>query len=287
MEYEIIGVKKRMAPKKKTKAKAPTPQGSDKKGESNGLIHGLLTVLLSLLVVLVVFGGAFYYVLKNNIYGMGERFRPSVERIPIIKLALPELPETEDPDDPRHLTQKELLERYNVFRNEKASLASRLESMSKQIQALEEEKSNWDAIKSENEAEKLRIDLMLKQIDEQTAQLEEGKRELSRIAALNDPEGFIAYFEKTEKETAEKLYQELITEEVVEQKLKGQSKTFEEMEPQNAAAILTKMSNSDRELLIDIIRVMKPDIAAEIVENMEPGFAADLIQDVADKVLGK
>lgn len=276
-----------MAPKKKTKAKAPTPQGSDKKGESNGLIHGLLTVLLSLLVVLVVFGGAFYYVLKNNIYGMGESFRPSLERIPVIKLALPELPETEDPDDPRHLTQKELLERYNAYRNEKASLASQLEKMSKQIQALEEEKSKWDAIKSANEAEKLRIDLMLKQIDEQTAQLEEDKKELSRIAALNDPKGFIEYFEKTDKETAEKLYQELISNEVVDQKLKAQSKTFEEMEPQNAANILTEMSSSDRELLIDIVTVMKADVAAEIIENMEPGFAAKLIQDVADKELGR
>ena len=56
-----------MAEKTKTKVEAPAQQGSDSKGGSEGFLHGLLTVLLSILIVLVVFGGAFYYVLKNII----------------------------------------------------------------------------------------------------------------------------------------------------------------------------------------------------------------------------
>lgn len=276
-----------MASKKKTKAKAPTPHGSDNKGESVGLMHGLLTVLLSLLIVIVVFGGAFYYVLKNNVYGLGERFRPGLERIPVIKLALPPLPETEDPDDPKHLTRKEMLDRYNAFRKDNAALQTQMEDAKKQIADLSEEINKLNALKEENEAEKKRLEDMLKQIEAQAAKLEEDKKELSRIAAEKDPKGFTEFFEKTDRETAEKLYQELVGDEVADNKIKSQSKTFEEMEPQNAANILTQMSDVDRELLIDIIRVMKPDVAAEIIENMEPAFAASLMQDVADKILGR
>lgn len=276
-----------MASKKKTKAKAPTPHGSDNKGESVGLMHGLLTVLLSLLIVIVVFGGAFYFVLKNNVYGLGERFRPGLERIPVLKLALPPLPETEDPDDPKHLTRKELLDRYDAYRKDHASLTSQLEDAKKQINELTEEINRLNALKAENEAEKQLLGEMRKQIEEQAAGIEEDRKELSRIAAQNDPKGFIEFFEKTDRETAEKLYQELVADEVADEKIQRQAKTFEEMEPQNAADILTQMSDVDRELLIDIIRVMKPDVAAEIVELMEPGFAAELMQDVADKILGR
>jgi flagellar motility protein MotE (MotC chaperone) len=276
-----------MASKRKTKAKAPAPHGSDKQGESIGLMHGLLTVLLSLLIVLVVFGGAFYYVLKNNVYGLGERFRPGLERIPVIKLALPPLPETEDPDDPRHLTRKELLDRYNAYRKDYAELTSALEDAKKRIDELTEEINRLNALKTENEAERQRLGELRKQIEEEAARIEEDRIELSRIAAQNDPKGFIEFFEKTDSKTAEKLYQELVTDEVVDQKIKSQARTFEEMEPQNAADILTRMSDVDRELLINIIRVMKPDVAAEIVELMEPGFAAELMQDVVDKILGR
>ncbi len=276
-----------MALKKKTKAKAPTPQGSDKKGESDGLMHGLLTVLLSLLIVFVVFGGAFYYVLRNNLYGLGEQFRPGLERIPVIKLALPPLPETEDPDDPKHLTQKELIERYNAYRNDYAALKAQLEEVQKQILTLEDERSQWNTSLEETEAQKLHVEGILEQIQTESAKLKEEKEEFSRIVAEQDPEIFIEFFEKIDKETAERLYQELITDEVVDQKLKATSKTLEEMDAKKAASILTEMSNDDRELLIDIIRVMKPDAAAEIIENMEAGFAAALMCDVSDKILKK
>ena len=72
-------------------------QQKEKKGKPHGVLHGILVVILSIIIVLLAFGGAFYYVLKNDINGLGERFRPGLERVPILKLALPELPESEDP----------------------------------------------------------------------------------------------------------------------------------------------------------------------------------------------
>lgn len=276
-----------MAPKNKKLSKAPTPQGSDSKGESDGLLHGLLTVLLSMLIVLVVFGGAFYYVLKNNVYGIGEQFRPRLERIPVIKLALPPLPETEDPYDPKHLTQSELLEKYNELRNAKAEMTARLEEISKQLEELEKEKEQWISLKDEAEAIKAENLKTLELIEKEKAELEANRQELYRMIAEGNGEGFKEYFEKVDRETAQKLYKELIEQDVTDQKLKSLAKPYEEMDADNAANILTELGNRDMTLLVDLIGAMKTNAAAEIVENMEPEFAAELMQKLADKKLAK
>ncbi len=274
-----------MAKKRKPKPKAQAPQGSDKKGETEGLLHGLLTVLLSILIVLVVFGGAFYYVLKNNIYGLGEQFRPRLTKIPVLKQALPPLPETEDPYDPKYLTQAELMDNYNALREEKADLTEKLEQAEKRVQELEEEKNQWVAIKKEAQAEKQANEELLKQIEDETAQLETVRKDVSRLIAEGDTEGFKQYFEKIDSQNAEELYLQVVSEDVTNQQLKALSKTYEEMEPANAANILTELGGKDMELLIDIAGAMKSDIAAEIIENMDPEFAADLLQKLADKKL--
>jgi len=276
-----------MAPKNKKLSKAPTPQGSDRKGEAEGLLHGLLTVLLSMLIVLVVFGGAFYYVLKNNIYGIGEQFRPSLERIPVFKLPLPPLPETEDPYDPKHLTQRELLEKYNELRNAKAEMTARLEEISKQLAELEKEKEQWVSLKEEAEAIKAENLKMLDKIEEEKAELEADRQELSRLIVEGDSDGFKAYFEKVDENSAQKLYQELIEQDAASQKLKSLAKPYEEMDAAKAASILTELGKSDMPLLVNLIGAMKADAAAEIAENMDPEFAAGLMQKLSDKKLGK
>lgn len=275
-----------MAKKDNTKGKAPKPQGSDRKGESDGILHGLLTVLLSILIVLVVFGGAFYFVLKNNIYGLGEQLRPSLERIPVLKLALPPLPESEDPYDPKHLTQSELLEKYNYLRNTEKKLTADLEDANRRLAELENEKQQWQAYREEADAIRTENENTLKQIQEQQALLEETRKKLSGFIAEGNKEGFKEYFEMLDPDTAREIYTELTKERVVDQKMKDLAKTYQEMEPEAAAQILTKIGAQDMPLLIDLIGAMKDDVAAEIIESMEPEFAADLMKQIADQSLG-
>lgn len=275
-----------MAKKNNTKEKAPKTQGSDKKGESDGLLHGLLTVSLSILIVLVVFGGAFYYVLKNNIYGLGEQFRPSLERIPVLKLALPPLPPGADPYDPKHLTQKELLDKYNQLRSMEADLTARLENAEAKVTALENEKQQWISIKEEAEAIRQENENTKKQLEQQLAEIEANKKELSRMIAEGNKEGFKEYFEKIDPETAKEVYRELAKEEVASQEYKNLAKPYIEMNPANAAAILTELSASDMPMVINLIGAMKADTAAEIIASMEPKFAAELMKKLAEKKLG-
>ena len=275
-----------MAQKNNTKEKAPKTQGSDKKGESDGLLHGLLTVSLSILIVLVVFGGAFYYVLKNNIYGLGEQFRPSLERIPVLKQALPALPASADPYDPKHLTQKELLDHYNYLRGVESDLKAQLESTAVQVTALEGEKQQWKDLKDEAEAIRLQNENTKKQIEQQLAEIEADKKELTRLIAAGDKEAFKQYYEKIDPQTAKEIYGELAKADVVSQEYKNLAKPYLEMEPANAATILTELAASDMPMVVNLLGAMKADLAAEIVENMEPKFAAELMKKVAEQRLG-
>ena len=55
--------------------------------------------------MLAVIGGAFYFIMHNNINGIGERYRKNLQAIPVLKLALPSV---KDPDDPKYLTDDEI-----------------------------------------------------------------------------------------------------------------------------------------------------------------------------------
>ncbi|NLG87996.1 MAG: hypothetical protein GX494_02060 [Clostridiaceae bacterium] len=272
-----------MAGKVKTKAEAPVPQGSDSKGGSGGFLHGLLTVLLSILIVLAVFGGAFYYVLKNNIYNLGEYFRPRIEKTPIIRHALPPLPAWEDPDDPKHLTQAELIKKYNEYRSDKADLTLRLEEANRRIMELESEKERLSSLKDEAEAARLDNEKLLEKIEQERAQLQKEKEEVAQIIARGNPEGLKDYFNRIDPETAQKIYTDIIKQEAADQQVKAMAKTYAEMEPANAAAILTELTSKDTDLVLDIISLMKSDESAEIMENMEPELAAELIKKLADR----
>ncbi|HEY8500604.1 MAG TPA: hypothetical protein VIL89_08300 [Clostridia bacterium] len=274
-----------MAEKAKTKAEAPVPQGSESKGGSEGFLHGLLTVLLSILIVLVVFGGAFYYVLKNNIYNLGEYFRPRLEKNPVLKYALPPLPAWEDPDDPKHLTQAELVKKYNDLRNDKADLTIKLEQANQRIMELENERQQLSSLKEEAEAVKLENEKLLEQIEREKAQLQKDREEVSEIIANGSPDGLKDYYNKIDPETAKKIYTEIMKKEAADKQVKTMANTYAEMEPANAAVILTELWDKDTGLVLDIISLMKADESAEIMENMEPALAAELMQKLAGRNL--
>ena len=67
----------------------PGTQGSDGKQKAGGLISGIMAILAELLIVAHVFSGVFYFSLKSDLFGLGEKFRPTLQTHPILRLALP------------------------------------------------------------------------------------------------------------------------------------------------------------------------------------------------------
>ena len=102
---------------------------------------------------------------------------------------------------------------------------------------------------------------------------------------MGDTEGFSKYFEKVDGENAKELYSQILVKEVEKQNLKELAATYAEMEPANAAAILTEIGNTDKELVVDLIEAMKRDVKAEIIENMDPKFSAEILKIIATRKL--
>lgn len=57
-------------------------------------------------------------------------------------------------------------------------------------------------------------------------------------------------------------------------------KSYENMTPEKAAEILSKLSAEDKEQAVKILKGMKPDALAQILENMEPSVAASLTRGI-------
>lgn len=262
---------------------APRIKRSDKKETKSVILDGLLTILVSILIVLIIFGGAFYYLLKNNIGGLGEYFRPSIERIPVLKLALPPLPDTEDPYDPKHLTQQEFVEKYNELRTANKGLSEQLEMANKRISDLEKEREQWASKAEEAQAILDKNEETYKKILEQMEQMEKERKELDRLIAMGNTAAFANYYEKMNPENARELYSEIAKKEAVKENYKNLATPYTEMEPANAAAILTELGKKDMELVVNLFEAMKNDVKAEIIENMDPAFAAEVMKNIADK----
>ncbi|ANX00559.1 hypothetical protein ODU73_000576 [Thermoclostridium stercorarium] len=269
------------------RALTPRTKKGNGKDAKSAVLDGLLTILVSIVIVLIIFGGTFYYLLKNNIGGLGEYFRPSIERIPVLKHALPPLPESEDPDDPRHLTQRELIEKYDELRRTNKELTKQLEDAQKRINELESEKEKWTSMADEAQEILEKNEGTSKKILEQLEQLETQKKELDRLIAMGNPEGFAEYYEKMNPENARELYQEIVKQQVAEENYRNLAVPYTQMEPENAAAILTELGQKDMELVVNLMETMKNDVKAEIIENMDPKFAAELMKAIADKKISR
>lgn len=123
----------------------------------------------------------------------------------------------------------------------------------------------------------------LKQVIEKMEQLDNDRKEFDRLVAMGDEGAFARYYEKVDPENAKELYSEIVQKEAVKENYKDLAKSYTEMEPANAAAILTELGREDMELVVNLIEAMKNNEKAEIIENMDPRFAAELMKSIADR----
>lgn len=268
-----------MAEKQVKEEKTPEPVKSKPKEKTGGIIHGIIVVLLALLVVALVSLGVFYFAIKNNVNGLANVFKPYIENHPIFKLALPAEFLPEDPDDPKYLSEKALLKKYEEYRTRTKELEESLKAANKTIEDLKvsaENTSQSAIVLSENQA-------VLDSIKQEQAKLDEEKKKFSELIASADKEGFKNYYQKVDKATADAIYKEVVTEEVLSENKLLQAKPFSLMEPESAAKVLTELYAKDKETLLDIFEGLKPSAAALILEKMDAKTAADVTKLLSDR----
>jgi flagellar motility protein MotE (MotC chaperone) len=257
-------------------------QGSDSQKSTKGsLLFGLLAVLTAIFIMALVFGGAFYFIVKNNVNGIGDRLRPDIQSMPIISLALPSATPVPDPGDPKYLTPDEIKAKYNEFREANADLLKQLDAANKKITDLQKYKDNEAKVKADADKVKSDAEALKAQADAEKKQTEELNKTINGLIASGDKTGFKVYYEKVDSATAQKIYAQIIQEQKATDDAKKISQMYEGMDASAAAGIFEQMGNSKLDTVVNILKNMKSTSQAQILAAMSTDFAAKVTDKMA------
>ncbi|RCX15515.1 MgtE-like protein [Anaerobacterium chartisolvens] len=259
-------------------SEGPTPRTTNNnKKKPNGALFGLLAFAIATLIMAAVLGGAFYVVIHNNMGGLADKYRMNIKSIPVLKLALPQ---PVNPEDDKQMTEDEVREKYRELLKLRDDLRAQLEEKHKAIEQLEKERTEHEGIKAENARIKSDVEAQQKQIDDDRKQFEEDSKAVNGLIANGDKQGFKEYFEKVDKETAERVYGEIVKEEKANEQIRSYAKLYESMDASSAAKIFEEMGSSKSDFVVEILKNMKKEVSAEVLSAMSPSYAAKL----ADKL---
>ena len=263
-------------------------QVSEQKQSTNsekpgGCLHSIIVVLLAFLVVTVVFSGVFYFTVKNNISGLADSLKPYIKDYPILKVFMPDDLSGYDPEDPKYLSDKELLKKYQEYREMVLSLQQELDEAKKTIEGMDAEKKALADMETKTQENRQ----ILQTIEDKKTELEDIKKSLAELIAKGDPEGFKEYFQKIDKAVAQAVYAEIMKEAAISEEKKELAKPFARMNPQGAADVLTELFSRDKEAVLDIFEGMDPKIMAPILEKMDAKIAAEIYGLLSGRRLGR
>ncbi len=246
---------------------------SKTKGKMSNLKFVLIVIVLSVIIMASIFVTAFYIVVNNNVYGIGEKYRDKIEKIPLLKRALPE--ERDEFASIEHLTDEELRSKYMELKMENDELEKKLLEANRLISELEVYKDSYEKIIIEKEKED---NLLL----EEKNKLESDRQSLQKLAAMGDKEGFKKYFETIDKETAAKIYNEILIEEKSNNEIDGFIKIYEGMDENAAAKILSDMGEENIEIVAKLLLDMNKESASAILGRMNTSFASKVTKKIAE-----
>ena len=246
---------------------------SKTKGKMSNLKFVLIVIVLSVIIMASIFVTAFYIVVNNNVYGIGEKYRDKIEKIPLLKRALPE--ERDEFASIEHLTDEELRSKYMELKMENDELEKKLLEANRLISELEVYKDSYEKIIIEKEKED---NLLL----EERNKLESDRQSLQKLAAMGDKEGFKKYFETIDKETAAKIYNEILIEEKSNNEIDGFIKIYEGMDENAAAKILSDMGEENIEIVAKLLLDMNKESASAILGRMNTSFASKVTKKIAE-----
>jgi len=245
------------------------------KNKNGNMKYTIIGIFTAAGIILLVFAITFTIILKSNTAGLADKYRTSIQGIPILKYALPK---AIDPEDAKNLTLKELTDKYNVLRKEKQGYLSREQDLNSQIDELlkykvDEEKRTSDATIQLTEATNLK-----KQVDDANVKLEADRKAFDAVVANADKQGFRTFYEQLNKETAQKVYAEIITGQKISDDTKKYVQIYEQMDTKAASKILEQLGKTKMDLVVEILKTMNKEKVSKILPEMSTDFAVDVSQ---------
>jgi Uncharacterized conserved protein len=260
-----------MAKIKNSSLKVDNNKVNNEEKKGKGVLFTLIAFLTAILIIAIIFGGAFYIVIHNNINGMADKYRKSIQSIPVIKHALPTVP---DPLDTQYMTSDEIKNKYEEYKAKVDELTKLLDESQKKQDEFKKYKDEYDAYKAQND--KIAEDLKTRQaaLDEKELKLNDLKKKIDELIANGDKEGLKQYFETIDPEIAKQIYTEVVKEQQVSAEAIKFAQIYQAMDASAAAQIFEKLGSSKLELIAETLKTMKKETSAEIMAAMTPEFAS-------------
>lgn len=260
---------------------SPKSQSTAKKGR--GILFTLLTFFTVIAVIAVVFGGVFYFIIHNNINGLAEKYRPTLQNIPLTRLALPAVA---DPLDPQYMTAADIKRKYAEFRNENAALKKELAAANTKLDEYQGYKDDYDNQKQDIDKKLQDIKDREAAIDQKDLQLKELKKKIDELTANGDKAAFRAYYETLDPENAKLLYAEIVKEQQVDANTKKFAQVYAAMDAAAAAQIFEKLGSSKIDMTAVTLKAMSKENSSAILASMTSDFAAKVTEKLNELYKG-
>lgn len=221
------------------------------------------------LLIVIVWLAIIIALIKFDVGGFGSTvLRPVFKDVPGINKILPE------PSDEELEQEAE----ENTDENQIATLSQAKEMIAK-LEAENEKLNNSNkSLKEENEDLAKQVE-RLKVFEDSQNEFQEQKEKFYNeiVYGENAPDAdtYIKWYESIDAANAEAIYRQLLSNQSADADLKDLAKTYENMKPAEAAAVLEKMTN-DLDTVAEILAAMKADSRAKIMDQMDPAFAANV-----------
>lgn len=227
--------------------------------ESTG---GKIVTVLIVVVIVIIWLAIFGVLIKLDVGNFGsEVLYPVLKDIPVVNLILPE------PVDGK----KEESGEYDNLTEANARIKELENKLAANSNASSADNDEMASLKAEVER--------LKKFEEAQKSFSERVKEFDKNVVYNekapDTEEYKKYYEGIEKDNAEEIYREVCKDFAYSQEIKDQADMYGKMEPANAAAVLSEMTN-DLTLVAKILGSMQTSKRALIMNNMSPTVAAQI-----------
>ena len=228
----------------------------------------ILSVFFVVLIVLVWLA-ILVALIKFDVGGFGSSvLRPILKDVPVVNKILPAASKEEEEQAAEEQSD-----------NNQIATLSQAKDM---IAQLEEENSkltqNNKDLKEQNADLTSQVERLKVFEDNQNAFQQEKEEFYNEIVYGNnapDADTYIKWYESIDAANAEAIYRQVIASQQSDSEMKDLAKTYENMKPSEAAAVLQKMNN-DLDTVASILSAMKADARAKIMDEMDASFAANV-----------
>lgn len=230
-------------------------------GKKEGSGSKIVSILIALVIV-IIWLAIFGVLIKMDVGGFGSNvLTPILKDVPLINRILPGYSAYEDSSGAKYSSLDEAMAKIKELENQIASMGSTGVANSDYIADLESENAR------------------LKVFEQEQQDFADRVKEFEEQVVFNDKaptlEEYKTYYEGINPDHAAELYQQVVQQLEVDQKIIDQGEKFTKMDPANAAQILEVMTG-DLDLVCKILETMKPDQSAAIIQEMSTEYAAKI-----------